>query len=83
MTGTGSHGPGAAPRIDLNSDSGESFGSWTMGDDAAMAEAITAALVDPGPPGPRVERARAFAAEVAVDRYEALFREVAAANGDR
>ena len=54
-----------------------------VGDDAAMAEAITAALVDPGPPGPRVERARAFAAEVAVDRYEALFREVAAANGDR
>ncbi len=37
VTGTGSHGPGAAPRIDLNSDSGESFGSWTMGDDAAMA----------------------------------------------
>ncbi|OAX63946.1 hypothetical protein A5N15_03500 [Rothia kristinae] len=37
MTGVGHRGPGAAPRIDLNSDSGESFGSWTMGDDAAMA----------------------------------------------
>ncbi|MEV6950034.1 LamB/YcsF family protein, partial [Streptomyces sp. NPDC051172] len=23
-----------APQIDLNSDVGESFGSWTMGDDA-------------------------------------------------
>ncbi len=52
-----------------------------VGDEAAMAEAIAAALTDPGPPGPRTERARAFAAEVAVDRYEALFREVAAGNG--
>ena len=37
VTGVGHRGTGAVPRIDLNSDSGESFGSWTMGDDAAMA----------------------------------------------
>lgn len=28
-------------KIDLNSDSGESFGSWTMGDDAAMASIVS------------------------------------------
>ncbi|MGK4066733.1 5-oxoprolinase subunit PxpA [Rothia sp. HC945] len=27
--------------VDLNSDSGESFGSWTMGDDAAMAQIVS------------------------------------------
>jgi len=32
-------------RIDLNSDLGESFGAWTMGDDAAMLEIVTSANV--------------------------------------
>ncbi|MDQ0616582.1 lactam utilization protein B [Arthrobacter globiformis] len=31
--------------MDLNADLGESFGSWTMGDDAAMFELITSANV--------------------------------------
>jgi UPF0271 protein len=31
--------------IDLNSDIGESFGRWTLGDDAAMLESITSANV--------------------------------------
>src|SRR5918911_5542830 len=30
-------------RIDLNSDMGESFGHWTLGDDAAMVRYITSA----------------------------------------
>lgn len=34
-----------ARRIDLNSDMGESFGAWTMGDDAAMLEIVTTANV--------------------------------------
>ena len=32
-------------RIDLNADMGESFGAWTMGDDAAMLELVTTANV--------------------------------------
>jgi 5-oxoprolinase (ATP-hydrolysing) subunit A len=32
-------------RIDLNSDIGESYGAWTMGDDAAMLSIITSANV--------------------------------------
>ena len=52
-----------------------------VGDDAAMAAAIADALADPGSPAPRIARARAFAAEVAVERYEALFRAVVAGNG--
>lgn len=32
-------------RIDLNSDSGESFGSWTMGDDATMMQIVTSANI--------------------------------------
>ena len=32
-------------RIDLNSDLGESFGAWTMGDDAALLEIVTSANV--------------------------------------
>jgi lactam utilization protein B len=31
--------------IDLNSDMGESFGPWTMGDDAAMLDIVTSANV--------------------------------------
>lgn len=33
------------PAIDLNSDLGESFGAWSMGDDAAMLEIVTSANV--------------------------------------
>src|SRR6476661_2413885 len=33
------------PAIDLNSDVGESFGRWTLGDDAAMMTAVTSANV--------------------------------------
>jgi 5-oxoprolinase (ATP-hydrolysing) subunit A len=33
------------PRIDLNADLGESFGSWTLGDDDALLELITSANV--------------------------------------
>jgi UPF0271 protein len=32
-----------ALRVDLNSDMGESFGHWTLGDDAAMARYVTSA----------------------------------------
>lgn len=32
-------------RIDLNSDLGESFGPWSMGDDAAMLEVVTSANI--------------------------------------
>jgi len=35
----------ATPRIDLNADLGEAFGSWTMGDDAAMLDLVTSANV--------------------------------------
>ena len=31
--------------VDLNSDLGESFGAWTMGDDAAMLDVVTSANV--------------------------------------
>ncbi|WP_237208446.1 LamB/YcsF family protein [Rothia nasimurium] len=31
--------------LDLNSDSGESFGSWTMGDDAAMMQIVSSANI--------------------------------------
>lgn len=34
-----------AMRIDLNADSGESFSSWVMGDDAAMMKVVTSASV--------------------------------------
>ncbi|WP_027997933.1 LamB/YcsF family protein [Sinorhizobium arboris] len=33
------------PSIDLNSDLGESFGAWTMGDDAAMLDIVSSANV--------------------------------------
>lgn len=33
------------PTIDINSDLGESFGAWRMGDDAAMLEVVTSANV--------------------------------------
>ncbi len=34
--------------IDLNSDLGESFGAWTLGDDAAMLDLVTSANVAGG-----------------------------------
>lgn len=38
--------PGTPPvAIDLNSDLGESFGSWTMGDDEALLDVVTSANV--------------------------------------
>lgn len=52
-------------RIDLNSDLGESFGAWTLGDDAALMPVITSANVacgfhagDPGVMRRTVELAR-------------------------
>lgn len=33
------------PAIDINSDLGESFGAWTMGDDAAMLDIVTSANI--------------------------------------
>lgn len=35
----------SGPRIDLNSDVGESFGRWTLGDDARVLEVVTSANV--------------------------------------
>jgi UPF0271 protein len=35
----------AAPAIDLNADVGESYGAWTMGDDAALLPFVTSANV--------------------------------------
>ena len=32
-------------QIDLNADLGESFGSWTLGDDDAMLDVVTSANV--------------------------------------
>ena len=32
-------------RVDLNSDMGESFGNWSMGDDAALLEVVTSANI--------------------------------------
>jgi UPF0271 protein len=36
---------GHGPRVDLNADVGESFGRWTLGDDAAVLAAVTSANV--------------------------------------
>ena len=33
------------PAIDLNSDLGESYGAWTLGDDLAMLKLVTSANV--------------------------------------
>lgn len=37
--------PGPVTSIDLNADLGESFGAWTLGDDAAMLELVTSANI--------------------------------------
>ena len=34
-----------SPLIDLNADLGESFGTWVLGDDAAMLDLVTSANV--------------------------------------
>ena len=53
-------------QVDLNSDLGESFGAWRMGDDAAMLDIVTSANVacgfhagDPSEMRATVERAKA------------------------
>lgn len=40
-----SNPPGEVMRIDLNSDLGESYGPWRMGDDAAMLDLVTSANI--------------------------------------
>lgn len=40
-----SQAAGGGPSIDLNSDVGESFGAWSMGDDAAILRSVTSANV--------------------------------------
>jgi UPF0271 protein len=45
MRGQDREGAASVGRIDLNADMGESFGAWTMGDDAAMLELVTTANV--------------------------------------
>jgi 5-oxoprolinase (ATP-hydrolysing) subunit A len=44
MAGGQPEGPASA-RVDLNADLGESFGAWTLGDDAAVMGSITSANV--------------------------------------
>lgn len=45
MGGRDRKGAASMKRIDLNADMGESFGAWTMGDDAAMLGLVTTANV--------------------------------------
>ncbi len=47
-----------------------------VGDEAAMAAGINAALANPGDPRPRVGRARSFSQDASVASYESLFDEV-------
>ena len=47
-----------------------------VGDDAALARALAAALAAPGDPAPRQARARDFSLAAALDRYDALIGEV-------
>jgi glycosyltransferase involved in cell wall biosynthesis len=48
-----------------------------VGDRDAMADAISAALADPGEPTPRIARAAEFSLKIAIDHYRALFDEIA------
>ena len=58
---------------------GGRFGRIVPIEDApALARAIDAALADPGAPGPRIERARAFSVETAVAAWTQLLDEVVA-----
>ncbi len=52
-----------------------------VGDSAALARGIDAALADPGEPGPRIAHAARFAPEHAADQYMALFEAVIARAG--
>lgn len=45
MDGTEADGRTAGMRIDLNSDMGESFGRWTLGDDEALLDVVSSANV--------------------------------------
>jgi UPF0271 protein len=63
--------------IDLNVDAGESYGAWTMGDDAALFSAVTSANLacgfHAGDPGTiRASLAAALAAGVAVGAHPGL-----------
>jgi glycosyltransferase involved in cell wall biosynthesis len=45
-------------------------------DEDALAKSIDATLKDPGNPGPRMEHARSFAVDVAIDAYESMAEDV-------
>ncbi|NJC72505.1 LamB/YcsF family protein [Planosporangium thailandense] len=47
MTASSAHAglPASAPVVDLNSDLGEGFGPWTLGDDEALLDIVTSANV--------------------------------------
>jgi glycosyltransferase involved in cell wall biosynthesis len=49
-----------------------------VGDEAALAAALAAALDAPGDPAPRIVRAKSFSVERALNSYERLFEEVIA-----
>jgi glycosyltransferase involved in cell wall biosynthesis len=49
-----------------------------VGDEAALAAALGAALAAPGDPAPRIARAAAFSVEHALDAYQRLFEDVVA-----
>ena len=42
---TSPSGTSATPTIDLNSDLGESFGAWTIGNDSAVLDLVTSANI--------------------------------------
>ena len=48
VSDAGGKGGGGMARIDLNSDLGEGFGPWAMGDDDAMLSLVTSANVAAG-----------------------------------
>ena len=48
-----------------------------VGDEAALAAAISAALADPGDPAPRISRANDYSVEASLDAHERLFDEIA------
>jgi glycosyltransferase involved in cell wall biosynthesis len=53
------------------------YGTLVPHDDVtAMAQAIDAALADPGDPLPRMQHARRFAPDMALDAYEALIEDI-------
>jgi glycosyltransferase involved in cell wall biosynthesis len=54
-----------------------------VGDTAKMAGAISAALVDPGDPAPRIARASDFSLSRALDAYGSMIEDVAAAANRR